>query len=95
MAYLFWLVPISGLVALTLSDRPRKSTFRLGVTTHFVIVLIFGALLLGINIFYTIGLIPTTGITLPFFSDGGSSLIASAMTVGLLLALTRQRRMRP
>ena len=44
-----------------------------------------------INIFYTVGLIPTTGITLPFFSDGGSSLIASALTVGLLLALTRQR----
>jgi len=44
-----------------------------------------------INIFYTIGLIPTTGITLPFFSDGGSSLIASALTVGFLLSLTRQR----
>jgi len=44
-----------------------------------------------INILYTIGLLPTTGITLPFFSDGGSSLIASAFTIGLLLALTRQR----
>ena len=44
-----------------------------------------------INIFYTVGLIPTTGITLPFFSDGGSSLLASALTVGLLLALTRQK----
>ena len=45
-----------------------------------------------VNIFYTVGLIPTTGITLPFFSDGGSSLIASAASIGLLLALTRQRR---
>lgn len=44
-----------------------------------------------INIFYTIGLIPTTGITLPFFSDGGSSLLATSVTVGLLLALTRRR----
>ena len=50
-------------------------------------------LLLGqalINILYTIGFLPTTGITLPFFSDGGSSLLASALTVGLLLALTRR-----
>ena len=47
-----------------------------------------------INISYTVGLIPTTGITLPFFSDGGSSLIASAMAVGLLLALTRHRGVR-
>ncbi len=44
-----------------------------------------------IHIFYTLGLLPPTGITLPFFSDGGSSLIASALTVGLLLSLTRQR----
>lgn len=44
-----------------------------------------------INVLYTVGLIPTTGITLPFFSDGGSSLIASALTMGLLLALTRQK----
>lgn len=57
VAYLLWLVPISGLLALTLSDRPRKSTFKLGVTTHFIIALIFGALLLGINIFYTINLL--------------------------------------
>ena len=43
-----------------------------------------------INIFYTIGVIPTTGITLPFFSDGGSSLLATSIIVGLLLALTRR-----
>ena len=54
--YLVWLVPISGLLALTLSDRPKKSTFQWGVTTHFVIALVFGALLLGVNIFYTINL---------------------------------------
>ena len=44
-----------------------------------------------INIGYTIGYLPTTGLTLPFFSDGGSSLLASTLTVGFLLALTRQR----
>ncbi len=44
-----------------------------------------------INIASTIGLIPTKGMTLPFVSYGGSSLLGSAVTMGLLLALTRRR----
>ena len=35
-------------------------------------------------------LIPTKGMTLPFLSYGGSSLLASAMTAGILLSLTRK-----
>jgi len=42
-----------------------------------------------INIAVVLGLIPTTGITLPFLSYGGSSLIMSATAVGFLLNLSR------
>ena len=34
-------------------------------------------------------LIPTKGMTLPFLSYGGSSILASAITAGMLLSLTR------
>ena len=42
-----------------------------------------------VNIGSTIGLIPTTGATLPFISYGGSSMISTALNIGVILALTR------
>jgi len=43
-----------------------------------------------INIAVVLGLIPTTGLTLPFLSYGGSSLVVSAAAVGVLLNLSRR-----
>lgn len=43
-----------------------------------------------INMASTMRLGPTKGMTLPFISYGGSSLLASAVTIGMLLALTRR-----
>ncbi len=44
-----------------------------------------------VNMASTLHLIPTKGMTLPFISYGGSSAISVAVTVGMLLALTRRR----
>ena len=41
-----------------------------------------------INIFSALGMIPTKGMTLPFVSYGGSSMLASSILFGFLLSLT-------
>jgi cell division protein FtsW len=44
-----------------------------------------------VNMASTLHLIPTKGMTLPFVSYGGSSVLAIAIGMGMLLALTRRR----
>ena len=39
------------------------------------------------NIGMTVGLMPVTGITLPFFSYGGTSLLINMLAVGMILSV--------
>lgn len=43
-----------------------------------------------INIAVVVSLVPITGITLPFVSSGGSSLVVSLVAVGILLSISRE-----
>lgn len=45
----------------------------------------------AINMAVNLSLIPPKGMTLPLVSSGGSSLLGSALTLGLALALTRRK----
>ena len=62
----------------------------------FIILAVSGVLFqFGLQAFINIGvslnLLPTKGMTLPFLSYGGSSTLALALGMGMLLALTRRR----
>ena len=55
-----------------------------GVTIQF-------ALQAMINMGSSLHLIPTKGMTLPFLSYGGSSLLAVALGMGIILGFTKRR----
>lgn len=44
----------------------------------------------ALNLAVVVGLIPVTGVTLPFFSYGGSSLLISMICIGLVLNVSRE-----
>ncbi|ASN07394.1 stage V sporulation protein E [Virgibacillus necropolis] len=68
-------------IALTTQDEFGRY-LALGITTMLAIQVM-------INISVVIGLIPVTGITLPFLSYGGSSLTLTLCAVGILLNISR------
>lgn len=45
----------------------------------------------GINLAVNLNLLPPKGMTLPFVSYGGTSMLATAFLVGIILALTRRK----
>jgi peptidoglycan glycosyltransferase len=77
----FLLVVGAGFRIALANDRPFTKLFAAGLTA-----------LIGIQAFVIIGgvsrLIPLTGITLPFVSYGGSSLVANFVLVALLLRVS-------
>lgn len=46
-----------------------------------------------VNIAVAIGLVPVTGMGLPFFSSGGTSIMVTYITVGLLISISRINNM--
>lgn len=69
--------------------RTAKDTFGsiicVGIVSYFLFAIFQ-------NIGMTIGLLPITGITLPLISYGGSSLLTTVMSVGLVLNIGMRRK---
>lgn len=45
-----------------------------------------------LNLMVVVGLIPVTGVTLPFLSYGGSSLLITLIEIGIILNISRQQK---
>ena len=45
-----------------------------------------------LNLSVVVGLIPVTGVTLPFFSYGGSSLLITMISMGIILNISRHEK---
>jgi cell division protein FtsW len=81
---LYAFVVLRGLARLLNEDNPFTLLAVAGLLAQ------FGGQAL-INMASTLHLMPTKGTTLPFLSYGGSSMVAIAFTLGMVLALTRRR----
>lgn len=85
-----------AVAALFLAIVVRGMMRALSAQDHFVqlstagLFLLFG-LQAFVNMGVNLGLVPATGMTLPFISYGGSSLVATGITLGFALALGRRR----
>jgi cell division protein FtsW len=81
---LFAFVVLRGLY---IASREQDDFNRLAIAG---LVTIFGLQSI-INMGVNVQLLPAKGMTLPFISYGGSSLLAMAISMGMVLALTRRR----
>jgi cell division protein FtsW len=81
---LFCFVVVRSLLRAMRQDDPFLRFAAAGLTMQF-------GLQSAINMAVNLHLMPAKGMTLPFVSYGGSSLIAMAYGMGMLFALTRER----
>lgn len=81
---LFALIVVRALVA---AMREQNHYLQLAISGLALLLAVQAFINLGVNVH----LLPAKGMTLPFVSYGGSSLLAASMLGGLLLALTRRR----
>jgi len=82
---LFAGIVIRGLAHLLEEEDPFRMLAASGLIMQFGLQTL-------INVGVNVGLLPSKGMTLPFISYGGSSMLALAIGMGMVLALTRRNR---
>lgn len=80
---IFYLIILyRGLKAIEVTKRPFGGLLSAGLT-FIVVSQAFSAMAV------TVGLVPVTGQTLPFFSQGGTSLLFTGIAMGMILSVSR------
>ena len=81
---LFAAITLRGIV---LAAREQEPFLRFAVAGLTMVFAFQAVINMGVNV----QVFPAKGMTLPFISYGGSSMLSMALTMGLLLAFTRKR----
>lgn len=82
-----YLLLIYRMLKITLKSNNQFYTY---ISTGFIMMLLFH---IFENIGAVTGILPLTGIPLPFISQGGSSIISNLIGVGLLLSMSYQNNL--
>ena len=85
VSFLFLTIIYTGFKSSRSSNNLFGKYLAFGITFQIA----FQAIL---NLMVVVGLIPVTGVTLPFLSYGGSSLLITLCSVGILLNISRSQR---
>jgi rod shape determining protein RodA len=85
MILLFYAILLWRAIRVAMLSKDAFGTYLAGGIAAMFAIQMF------VNVGMTVGIMPITGIPLPFVSYGGSSLIASYMAIGLLLSIQLRR----
>ncbi|MGA9363794.1 MAG: putative peptidoglycan glycosyltransferase FtsW [Bacteroidota bacterium] len=88
LLFLFLIIFLRGLKIAKLAQDDLGKYLAIGITS---LVTLYAL----VNAAVTLGLLPTTGLPMPFVSYGGSSMFFTACAIGVLLNISAQTLLRP
>lgn len=88
IVFLFLMILLRGMKIATNAPDEFGRTLAAGITCA---VTMYALIHAGV----TLGILPTTGLPMPFMSYGGSSMVFSALAVGVLLNISMQTDLHP
>jgi len=88
LLFLFLIIFLRGLKIAKLAQDDLGKYLAIGITSSVILYAL-------VNAAVTLGLLPTTGLPMPFVSYGGSSMLFTACAIGVLLNISTQTPLRP
>ena len=88
---LFWIIFYRGFTVVGYEARALPNRQFQGLLAQGISLWFFAQALVNIGV--TIGVLPTKGLTLPFVSFGGSSILVSCIALGILLKIDYENKL--
>jgi cell division protein FtsW len=88
LLFLFLIILLRGLKIAKLAQDDLGKYLAIGITSSVTLYAL-------VNAAVTLGLLPTTGLPMPFVSYGGSAMLFTACAIGVLLNISTHTSLRP